>query len=110
MTAFLRDLAEVGAFPGAASGKAWFVITDERVNTEHDILLGRMNILIGFAASRPLGIHTYLMTHSKSGSTIKPIAVNVPDTFWSLEYPIEPEEESSLITPLGNGALPGWAG
>ncbi len=110
VTAFLRDLTEAGAFPGAASGKAWFVITDERVNTEHDTLLGRMNILIGFAASRPLEYHTYLITHSTSGSTIKPIAVNAPDTFWSLEPPIEAEEEITLFAPRNTGALPGWAG
>jgi len=69
---FLRDLAEAGAFPGAVDGKDWFVVTDERVNTEHDTLLGRISILVGFAASRPAEFHTYLITHSTAGSVVRP--------------------------------------
>ncbi len=110
VSAFLRDLSEAGAFPGAEEGKAYFVITDERVNTARDTLLGRISILVGFSASRSGEYHTYLITHTTAGSTIKPVAVNALDSFWTHDVLREPEDDYEPMLPRGGDALPGWAG
>jgi phage tail sheath protein FI len=111
ITAFLRDLNEAGAFPGAETGKAYFVITDQRINTEYETLLGMVNILVGFAASRPGEYHTHLITHSSTGSTIKPIAVNPLDRFWSpAEVPGADDVVIPFKVPAGGGLPSGVAG
>jgi len=109
VSAFLRDLSEAGAFPGAEEGRAYFVVTDERVNSARETLLGRVSILVGFAASRPGEFHAYLVTHSTSGSTIKPVSVNAPDSFWTEDILREDEPDVQMLPRVGD-ALPGWAG
>lgn len=104
---FLHEIEAEGAFPGAEQGKAWFVITDARINTDHESILGLTNILVGFAASRPGEYHSYLITHGPHGSMVRPIAVNPVDQFWAPEP--EPEDDNVVyLHPPSSEPLPGW--
>ena len=109
VSAFLRDLEEAGAFTGAVAGKAWFVIADERVNSARDTPPGQFNILVGFAASRPGEFHTYVISHSITGSKIRPIAVNALESCWSHDAFGEPEEVLARVVPSHGDNHPGWA-
>jgi hypothetical protein len=63
---------------------------------------------VGFAASRPGEYHTFLLTHSTAGSSIKPVAVNALDSFWDDDLPGDADDVP--VVPRGADALPGWAG
>lgn len=73
---FLRTLADGGAFGGQASGESHFVISDERVNRAATIAEGKLNILFGFATSKPGEFDTWLVTHQPGGSRTRPVSVN----------------------------------
>lgn len=109
---FLQDLEAEGAFPGAVAGKAWFVITDERINTEHESILGLTHILVGFAASRPGEYHSYLITHDSAqgpnGGSVRPIAVNPFDSFWAPAGEPPDDETVIYLEPPGSEPLTGW--
>ena len=76
---FLHELVAMGAFPGATAGLEFFVICDERINS---ITPGstEMNILVGYAALQSDQYHTFMITHSLSGSHTRMVAVNRYDT------------------------------
>ncbi len=73
---FLHTLADGGAFGGQASGESHFVICDERVNRAATIAEGKLNILFGFATSKPGEFDTWLVTHQPGGSRTRPVSVN----------------------------------
>ncbi|HSG89241.1 MAG TPA: hypothetical protein VLA56_08510, partial [Pseudomonadales bacterium] len=73
---FLAELAGEGAFPSAPAAAASFVVCDERVNAEMDTIQGRVRLLVGFAALRPGTYHSFLLTHSASGSSVRWVGVN----------------------------------
>jgi hypothetical protein len=73
---FLEVLAEQGAFVGAAAGDRYFVICDERVNRPDTVADGRVNLLFGFATSRPGEFDAWLVTHHASSSRVRPVSVN----------------------------------
>ena len=73
---FLEVLAEQGAFAGAAGGDRYFVICDERVNRPDTIADGRLNLLFGFATSRPGEFDAWLVTHHPAASRVRPVSVN----------------------------------
>ena len=73
---FLEVLAEQGAFVGADAGDRYFVICDERVNRPDTIADGRVNLLFGFAASRPGDFDAWLVTHHPAASRVRPVSVN----------------------------------
>jgi uncharacterized protein len=73
---FLEVLAEQGAFVGADAGDRYFVICDERVNRTDTVADGRVNLLFGFATSRPGEFDAWLVTHHPSGSRVRPVSVN----------------------------------
>jgi hypothetical protein len=72
--AFLKPLVEQGAFgePGAPA-PAVQVVCDERINDEHDVAEGRVNLLVTLRASGELGYQSYLITHAREGSRIRPV-------------------------------------
>lgn len=74
--AFLRSLADGGAFGGQAMGESHFVICDERVNRAQSITEGKFNILFGFATSKPGEFDAWLVTHQAAGSRARPVSVN----------------------------------
>ncbi len=73
---FLEVLAEQGAFAGADGGDRYFVICDERVNRPDTIADGRVNLLFGFATSRPGEFDAWLVTHHPAASRVRPVSVN----------------------------------
>lgn len=73
---FLEVLAEQGAFVGAEAGDRYFVICDERVNRADTIADGRVNLLLGFATSKPGEFEAWLITHHSAGSRARPVSVN----------------------------------
>lgn len=76
VSAFLEGLYQEGAFVGRTAEESYFVICDERINSPGVELAGRVNLLFGFAASRPGEFHAYLVTHFAGGTTVKPVSVN----------------------------------
>jgi phage tail sheath protein FI len=73
---FLEVLAEQGAFAGAESGDRYFVICDERVNRPDTVADGRINLLFGFATSRPGEFDAWLVSHHPAASRVRPVSVN----------------------------------
>jgi uncharacterized protein len=73
---FLEVLAEQGAFVGADAGDRYFVICDERVNRPDTVADGRVNLLLGFASSRPGEFDAWLVTHHPAASRVRPVSVN----------------------------------
>jgi hypothetical protein len=73
---FLEVLAEQGAFAGADAGERYFVICDERVNRPDTIADGRVNLLFGFATTRPGEFDAWLATHHPAASRVRPVSVN----------------------------------
>nr|MBA2362498.1 phage tail sheath family protein [Chloroflexia bacterium] len=51
--AFLQNMFRQGAFQGQAAKDAYFVKVDRETTTQHDINLGIVNIVIGFAPLKP---------------------------------------------------------
>lgn len=73
---FLHSLADGGAFGGRSAGESHFAICDERVNRAATIAEGKLNILFGFATSKPGEFDTWLVTHQPGGSRTRPVSVN----------------------------------
>jgi Bacteriophage tail sheath protein len=73
---FLEVLAEQGAFVGADAGDRYFVICDERVNRPDTVADGRINLLFGFATSKPGEFDAWLVTHHPAASRVRPVSVN----------------------------------
>jgi len=73
---FLEVLAEQGAFAGGEARDRYFVICDERVNRPDTVADGRINLLFGFASTRPGEFDTWLVTHHPSASRVRPVSVN----------------------------------
>jgi phage tail sheath protein FI len=74
---FLEVLAEQGAFVGAEAGDdRYFVICDERVNRPDTVADGRVNLLFGFATSRPGEFDAWLVTHHPAASRVRSVSVN----------------------------------
>jgi hypothetical protein len=76
VAAFLEGLYLEGAFVGRTPEESYFVICDERINGFEPEMAGRVNLLFGFAASRPGEFHAYLVTHFAGGTKVKPVSVN----------------------------------
>ena len=51
--AFMDDLFRRGAFAGTTPGDAWFVRCDGETTTQDDVDRGLVNIVVGFAPTRP---------------------------------------------------------
>jgi uncharacterized protein len=73
---FLSALAAQGAFAGAESEETHFVIADERVNRPQTLAEGKVNLLFGFATSKPGDFDTWLVTHRAGASRVRPVSVN----------------------------------
>jgi phage tail sheath protein FI len=76
VTEFLEALNDEGAFIGRAEGDAYYVICDERINPPGRGGPRHFDILVGFAALRPGEFHSYLITHSVTGSHVKTASLN----------------------------------
>lgn len=72
---FLTELRTAGAFKTALSDSAFLVICDERINDLHEDP-GALNLLVQFAALHAGEYHSFMITHSVRGSTVRPVAIN----------------------------------
>ena len=66
--AFLDSLYAEGAFAGRSGEESYFVVCDERINTEETLRAGKVNLAFGFAATKPGEYHAFIVTHQPSGS------------------------------------------
>lgn len=73
---FLGSLERRGAFAHHEPGDRWFVLCDERVNRERHREHGIVNLLFGFAATRPGEFHAYLLSHRPGGGRVQPVSPN----------------------------------
>ncbi len=76
VTEFLEALNDEGAFIGRAEGDAFYVICDERINPPERSGPRHFDILVGFAALRPGEFHSYLISHSVTGTRVKTASLN----------------------------------
>lgn len=74
--AFLAALDQEGAFAGRTPDESYFVICDERLNGPTEQAQGKVNVLFGFAATRPDDFHACLVTHRAGRSTARAVSVN----------------------------------
>lgn len=101
---FLEVLAEQGAFAGADPSDRYFVICDERVNRPDTVADGRVNLLFGFATSRPGEFDTWLVTHHPAASRVRPVSVNRQATSrqrveWEIETAILKKMDYPIAHP-----------
>ena len=96
---FLTDLAARGAFPAAPSERAFLAICDERINTARDTRDQRVNILVAFTASRRGHYHSFMISQSRDGSAIRPVAVNPTEMPLSVEPTIESDADLWIPDP-----------
>jgi hypothetical protein len=95
--AFLDSLYAEGAFTGRSGEQSYFVVCDERINTEETLRLGKVNLAFGFAATKPGEYHAFVVTHQPSGSRAKEISVN---RFANYSPSVDLEIESSILRGL----------
>jgi hypothetical protein len=73
---FLDSLAEQGAFAGNLPDESHFAIADDRVNCAATVAAGKLNLLYGFATSKPGEFDTWMVTHHPGSSRVRPVSVN----------------------------------
>jgi len=95
--AFLDSLYAEGAFAGRSGEQSYFVVCDERINTEDSMRAGKINLAFGFAATKPGEYHAFIVTHQPSGSRAKVISVN---RFANYSPSVDLEIESSILRGL----------
>jgi phage tail sheath protein FI len=76
VTAFLETLERDGAFAGRSSDESYFVICDHRVNDAAGKGPARIQLVYGFAATRPGEFHAFLVTIEAGRSRTRPVSVN----------------------------------
>jgi hypothetical protein len=75
--AFLRPLAASGVFGPQSAADHCQVVCDERVNGPEDVAAGRVNILVSVPSGRPGHYQSFLVTHSRDGSRVRPARSNL---------------------------------
>lgn len=76
VTGFFEALQDEGAFVGSRSEENFFVVCDQRVNSPETPQGGPVQLLCGFAISRPGDFHAFLVQHALAGSSVRPVSVN----------------------------------
>ena len=74
--AFLAAVAASGAFGAEQDEQRYFVICDERLNTAESVAQGSCRLLFGFAARDAAECQSWLVTHGRSGSTVRAVTSN----------------------------------
>jgi hypothetical protein len=105
--AFLGALGEQGAFAGTSPDESHFAIADDRVNREQTVAEGKLNLLYGFATSKPGEFDTWMVTHHPGSSRVRPVSVNRLATSkhrveWEIETAIL--RGHSWISPMASPA------
>ena len=74
--AFLATVAASGAFGADRDEQRYFVICDERLNTAESAAQGSCRLLFGFAVSDAAEYQSWLVTHERSGSSVRAVSSN----------------------------------
>jgi hypothetical protein len=98
---FLGELQSAGAFASVPSDQAFYVICDERINDASELRV--VNILVQFAAMHAGQYHSFMISHSISGATVRPVAVNRLEA--SLIVAPELQEEITIRIDPRDGSL-----
>jgi uncharacterized protein len=91
---FLGELAAEGAFVGTSPDESHFAIADDRVNREKTVAEGKINVLYGFATSKPGEFDTWMVTHHPGLSRVRPVSVN---RFATSKHRVEWEIETAIL-------------
>ena len=75
--AFLKPLADAGLFGEGPADAAFHVICDDRLNSADDLAAGQVHMLVGVRAARPGEYRSFLITHGRQGSRVRPVRSNV---------------------------------
>jgi hypothetical protein len=75
--AFLQPLAAAGFFGPLEEPEAFQVVCDERVNGPEDVAAGRINVLVALRATQPGQWRSFVVTHSRAGSHVRPVRSNL---------------------------------
>lgn len=82
VTEFLESLRTTGAFSAVPEHEAFTVICDERINGPQQEPggpqqePGTLSLLVQLAALHPGEYHSFMITHSAGGSTVRPVVIN----------------------------------
>jgi hypothetical protein len=98
---FLSELLGAGAFGSVPPDQAFYVICDERINEESEPRV--VNILVQFAATHAGEYHSFMVSHSVNGSTVRPVLVNRLEA--SLIVAPELEQEITIRIDPRDGSL-----
>ena len=71
--AFLRPLARASLFGGRPGEDNSYVICDERINSQDDLLQGRINLLVALKSTRPGDYQSFMVSHSAEGSAVRQV-------------------------------------
>ena len=104
--AFLEALAAEGAFAGRDSEERYFVICDARLNPAEAVAVGRCCLLFGFAAWRPGEFQSCLVTHERSGSSVRVVTINRMATSGAR---VTEEIETAILRQLAADPVTGYA-
>jgi uncharacterized protein len=91
---FLQELRDVGAFAAASHEQAFVVVCDERINDNEET---GVHILVQFAANHCGDYHSYMITQSLSGASVRPVSMRRIDR--SLLIAPELERETTIRMP-----------
>jgi len=98
---FLAELHSTGAFASVPPDQAYCVICDERINEESEPHI--VNILVQFAATHAGQYHSFMVSHSVNGATVRPVSVNRLEA--SLLVAPELEQEITIRIDPRDGSL-----
>ena len=73
---FLQPLATSQLFGAGPPEDAFYVVCDERLNTEEDLTEGRVNVLVGLKSTRAAEYQSFLITHGIEGSSLRMVRSN----------------------------------
>ncbi len=98
---FLAELHSAGAFASVPPDQAYYVICDERINEASEPHI--VNILVQFAATHAGEYHSFMVSHSVHGATVRPVVVNRLEA--SLIVAPELEQEITIRLERGEKAV-----
>ena len=73
---FFAALDDEGAFVGGQPEENYFVICDQRLNDPAHAPAAGLQLLFGFAVSKPGDFQACLVNHRPTGSSVRPVSVN----------------------------------
>jgi hypothetical protein len=74
---FLQPLAGAGAFGSGEDTEPFTVVCDEQLNGPDEVAASRVNLLVSLREGRSGTCQSFLVTHSREGSTVRPVRFNV---------------------------------